>query len=351
MHRKRTALGLKVAVSALLIAGIAWKVDWREILGVAGRIDRWTWLAGWLGLVGGHAIGVLKWRANVNFGIASRASRLGVTDAVQCYSAGMFANLCLPSIVGGDALKAILAGRVNGRTEAAVVGGLVERLIDTLALLVLIVAGALASSETWPGWAQRVLQVGLLVPLVGGALLFPLLVRTRVSRIPRKLRRPGGRAMVAVRRMLDRPWRALIVFALSIAIQGWFVCLNAWLGRSIGIDAPFAAWLFAVPMTKAITLAPISFGGFGLREVTLAGFLEFLARVPHSDGVAASLLWQSMVIAIGLAGGVVWWVLGFRANARTGARHGPLVAQGDRMTGTSAGAAVERARTVESPRT
>ena len=50
-------------------------------------------------------------------------------------------------------------------------------------------------------------------------------------------------------------------------------------GGGIGIDAPMAAWFFAVPMAKAITLAPISFGGFGLREVTLAGFLEKLAGV------------------------------------------------------------------------
>ncbi len=345
MARKSVKIAFKLAVSAALIELILVVVEWGKLWDSVRALDARTWLLVWAGFVGGHALGVFKWRYNVNLGIRSARARLTAADAVQCYSAGMFANLCLPSIVGGDALKAVLAARVTGRPEAAVIGGLTERLIDTFALLLLVAVGALWSRETMPGWANDFVVVALLVGVGAGVLLLPLALRTKLSRWPRKLRRTAGRAMVALRRLLERPHRALVVLARSLAIQGWFVVLNAELGRGIGIDAPLAVWFFAVPMAKAITLAPISFGGFGVREWALAWLLEGMRNVPRELGVAASALWQTVLVATGLAGGALWFVLGFREGARTGAGHGSLL---DERSAKPASA--ERAVTAEGAR-
>lgn len=327
MKRNGLKLAIKLSVSAALLALILAVVPWSDLWSSMRSLDARTWMLVWIGFVAGHALGVLKWRFNVNLGIKSERAKLSAIDAAQCYAAGMFANLCLPSIVGGDALKAVLAAKITGRAEAAVIGGLTERLIDTFALLVLILVGAWWSSESMPGWAQSAVQVGAVVALAGAVLFTPLLLRVKLERWPRKLRRRVGRALVAMRRLAQRPHRALIVLGLSLAIQSWFVLLNRELGRGIGVDAPLAVWFFAVPMAKAITLAPISFGGFGLREVTLAGFLETLARVPRELGIAASALWQTVLVATGVAGGGLWFVLGFRSGAKTGAGHGSLLAE------------------------
>ncbi|MBM3989919.1 MAG: flippase-like domain-containing protein [Planctomycetes bacterium] len=325
--QKRTAmLALKIGLTVAALAWIAFEVRWGEIVDALSRVPLSKWALVWAGFIAGHVLGVFKWRYSVNLGIASARARLGATDAAQCYSAGMFANLCLPSIVGGDAIKALLAARVTARAEASVLGGLTERLIDTFALLVLIVVGALWSSTAMTGWAQSVVQVGTLLAAVGGLVALPLLLRRKLERWPRKLRGTIGRALVSMRRLAARPSRALVVLALSLVIQGWFVLLNLELGRSIGIEAPLAVWFFAVPMTKAITLAPLSVGGLGVREVTLAGFLAAMASVAEQDGVAASLLWQSVLIATGLLGGVLWFVLGYREGARTGAGRDSLFA-------------------------
>src|SRR6185295_2222735 len=131
-----------------------------------------------------------------------------------------------------------------------------------------------------------------LIAIVGAVLFLPMLLCVRLVRWPRKVRRPLGRAMVAMRRFTRRPLAVLGVFALSLAIQSWFVLLNYWLGVGIGIDVPLAFWFLAIPLAKAITLAPISFGGFGLRELALAGIFA-IAGVPREQGVAVSLLWQS----------------------------------------------------------
>lgn len=318
----------KVAVSALLLAAVLFfachvQADKAQQMASAVRgMSPAVWLFAWAAFVAGHVLGAFKWRFNVNLGEAG----LRRVDALQCYGAGLFANLFLPSIVGGDALKAWLGGKLTGRLEACIFGGLTERLIDTLALLVLIVIGAFASQATVEGWYGQVIQVGVIVAVVAALIFLPLLLRMKLARWPRKLRRPISRMMVSMRRIAQRPAAALGVFALSLTIQAWFVLLNAWLGRAIGIEVPLAYWFLAVPLTKAITLAPISFGGLGLREATLGGLLG-LVGVPAALGVAASLLWQSVVYSGGLFGGLVWFALGLRRGARTGAGHGSLIGE------------------------
>jgi uncharacterized membrane protein YbhN (UPF0104 family) len=309
----------KLLVTALFLAAILRKVEWGKLWMEARALDAGTWLGVFALIVMVHTVGVFKWRMNVNLGRA----RLGPLDGAQCYSAGMFANLCLPSIVGGDALKAILAGKITGRFEAAVFGGLNDRLIDAASLVLLVLVGGVLSRGAVPGWAGQALLVGLLVGVGAGVVFLPFLLRIGPKRWPRTFRRPVGRAMVAMRRLVRRPVEALTIFTLSILMQVVLVLLNAWLGRGIGIDVPLGFWFLAVPLTKAITLVPISVGGFGLREAALSTILA-AAAVPGEKAVAVSLIWQSMVVSIGLLGGATWFVLGFRPQARTGARHASL---------------------------
>ena len=206
----------------------------------------------------------------------------------------------------------MLAGKRTGRYEAVIFGSLIDRLIDVVALLVLICAGAVLSRGAVPGWAEQVLLVGLLVGVGVVVLALPFLLKTPVARWPRKLQRPLKRGMVAARRLARRPQVALGVFAISLAMQASFVAMNAALGAAIGIDVPWAVWLLAWPLAKAISLAPISLGGFGVREAALAGLLNAAAGVPSSQGVLVSLVWQTVLVAGGLCGGALWFLLGLR---------------------------------------
>ncbi|MBI5433513.1 MAG: flippase-like domain-containing protein [Planctomycetes bacterium] len=316
--KKLVVLAIKIAFTAGFFALLFAKVSWSELWSRATSIAPSTWFAVFACFVAGHAVGALKWR----YALGLSRARITVGDAFQCYAAGMFANLCLPSIVGGDAVKAVLAGRASKRFEAAVIGGATERLIDTFALLVLIVVGALMCRESFPGWAQQTLIVAVVVGL-GGALLFlPLVLRVKLERWPKKLRRPIAKTLVSLRRLARRPAAALAILALSLVLQSWFVVLNAWLGAGIGVELPLATWFFAIPFTKAVTLVPISFGGFGLREKTLAGLLLAIAAVPEKLGAASSILWQTVLVATGLLCGLLFVALGWRANSRVGSLFG-----------------------------
>jgi hypothetical protein len=198
-------LFLKVAVSAALLCLVLYKVPLQQLWDVASRLSPSLWFAVLAAFMAGHLIGAFKWRFNVNLGDAG----LKPIDAVQCYGAGLFSNLFLPSIVGGDALKAWLAGKVTGRLEAAIFGGLTERLIDTAALLTLIVGGSLVSQKSVEGWAGRVILIGAALAVVGAVFFLPLMLRMKLARWPRKVRRPISRLMVSMRRVARRPIAAL----------------------------------------------------------------------------------------------------------------------------------------------
>ncbi|MGH7658870.1 MAG: lysylphosphatidylglycerol synthase transmembrane domain-containing protein [Gemmatimonadales bacterium] len=304
---------LKVAVSVTLLTIILIILPWSDVWASLSRLSTGVWLGVLAGFLAGHLVGVFKWRLFVNAGRAA----LKPVDATLCYSAGLFANLCLPTIVGGDVLRAALAGRLSRRTEAAIWGGVMDRITDISALAVLITIGGIASRGSLPGWGSTVLTVLVVVGIAGTLIFLPLILRRPLNRWPARFRRPIGRSLVALRRLIRRPAIGATGFVMSLTIQGGFVLLNAWLGRAIGIELPLAVWFFAWPLAKIAGLIPISLGGLAVREASLAAILLPFG-VPAARAVVCSLLWQTVLIVGGLAGGLVWLVLSRRRRDSNG---------------------------------
>jgi uncharacterized membrane protein YbhN (UPF0104 family) len=300
-------LWIKVAVSGILLALIFILLPWAKVWEALKQLPPGAWLGVWLGFVLGHGLGIIKWRLFVNAGHGA----LRGTDAAQCYSAGLFANLCLPSIVGGDLLRMAMAGKFTRRPEAVLWGGVLDRLTDVTALAILVSIGGLLARNALPGWGSQLLTVGIVLSLALGFLVLPFVLRRPLARWPRKVRRQVGRSLVAIRQLARRPKTAMAGLFLSVTIQASFVLLNAWLGHYIGVRVPLAVWFLVWPLAKVASLMPISLGGLAVREASLAALLAPFG-VPLALGVLASLLWQSVLIAGGLVGGLVWLVLSRR---------------------------------------
>ena len=129
--RKRARGALVRLVGSVLALAIVFAIVDREVVVRALRDVGFTL---WLQALGGflllHAFSAAKWR----FFLGLCGARLGVFDALRCYGLGLFSNLCLPSLVGGDVLRAGLAMRSTGKKEAVVLGSVVDRLSDVAAL-------------------------------------------------------------------------------------------------------------------------------------------------------------------------------------------------------------------------
>lgn len=285
---------------ALLLLFLPWDI-------VRGAIDRLP-LSLWLGVLGGfiagHLLGVVKWRVLVNAG----GQRLRMLDAVRCYSAGLFANLCLPTIVGGDVLRAALAARATGSPEAAVLAGVIDRTIDVATLGILIAGGGVVARDALPGWGRNALTIALLAGAITVLVFLPLVIKRPLERWPSRFRRRIARGLVALRSVSRHPGTAFTSLALSLIIQSFFVLLNVAIGRAVGVDVSLAVWFLVWPLAKAAGLLPISLGGLAVRDAAFAGLLVPLG-VPMALGVLASLVWQSVLIVGGLFGGAVWWII------------------------------------------
>lgn len=301
---------VRVAASVVLLAVLFQIVPWSDVRAHASRLPFGIWLAILAIFLAGHQLGVVKWRALVN---ACRA-RVPMRAATRAYFAGLFANLYLPSIIGGDVLRGALIGRGSGRPEAAVLGGIADRLLDVATMGVLIAFGIIVAREAIPGAGGEAATALVLVAVGGAALFLPLAIRRPLRSWPRKARRPIGRSLVALRRLSRSPGSAALALVLSLGIQALFVLLNAWIGREIGIDVSLGVWFIAWPLAKLVALLPVSIGGLVVREAALAGVLAQFG-VPIALGTVAGLLWQTVNFTGGLLGGAIWWALGLTPAA------------------------------------
>lgn len=298
---------LRAAVTLCVLGLLLWWLPLETLRAALGRISAMLWLGCLLAFALGHAVAALKWRTLLKAsGVATSTA-----ETLRAHAAGLFANLCLPSLVGGDVLRAGMLVRDHGRAEAIAVASVGDRLLDTLCLLVLAMLGAVAipatlASETRTALSVVSLLLAVAVTIVAAALFG--LPRLPAGRIPLRLAPIAGRVRTAGASLLARPGATLAAFALSLTVQTGFVALNAALGSAIGLSQPFAVWLLAWPLAKLVALVPISLGGIGVREAALASFLLPFAVQP-ALAVAQSLVWETLLVGLGISAGLAafWW--------------------------------------------
>jgi hypothetical protein len=291
--------------SALILFLLFRFLPGRRVWHALGSLPTYLWVVALVGYLAAHCIGVCKYRLVVNLAGAG----LNIQQAARCYFAGLFGSLFLPSLIGGDLLRAALAMRM-GKTKAGVlVGSLADRMIDLVGLVLLASTGALLVPQALDP-ARRWIFVWL-----GGAAILGVLVSVMVLRLlpigrfSFRARRRIVRFRRASRSMARRPRVVLGALVLGMSVQLIFMALNIALAAAFGLRLLFRAWLFAWPLAKLSAALPVTQGGIGVREAALAALLlPFGASA--ALGVAAGLAWDAIVISGALIGGLFSLVLG-----------------------------------------
>ena len=301
----RRNLILRLAGSALILAVLAWLLPVDELGQALGRVPLWVWLVSVPGYLTLHLVGISKWRMLIN----AAHGRMRFRDAVRCYYLGLFGNTFLPSLVGGDAVRAGLALKLAPGKGGVVFGSLLDRMIDVVGLALVAGVGALVIPGALDPQNRRVFWVLAAMLAVGGVAGLATVFLLPAGRFPYRVRR----IMVKLRRSLHglqaNPGKVVAALIMGIALQTSLVALNWWLGQRCGIDIAFQAWLFAWPMAKISALVPVTQGGIGVREAALAALLAPFGVAPVL-AVAAGLVFQGVIISGGLLGGLIAYLLG-----------------------------------------
>lgn len=293
MARNTLLLLLKAGISAGLIAWLATRIDLGPLLAAFATIDpAWTALA-LAFLLAQLTLAGWRW----SWIHDSLGQRLRPSDAVDLAFVGQFFNQTLPSAIGGDAVRAVLATRRGLTAGQAASGVILDR---GLALIVLIALMALAAPLLPAREASWLAAVALATLVALGAGLF---LAERVRRFLPAWRARDWAYGVAdgLRAILARPRLPLASLAVHLGVIAAFWAL----ARALDVPASFALCVAAVPPIVLLSTLPISLAGWGVREGA-AVYVFGLAGVAAADALALSVAFGLAQIAIGLPGLALW---------------------------------------------
>lgn len=297
---------LRLGGSGLVLALLFIFLPRDQLVQALSGFSSGIWLAGISTYLCLHLIGVAKWRMLIN----TAGAGLNFAQAARCYYYGLFANTFLPSVVGGDILRAGLATKMSRSGSAVLLGSVVDRAVDSLGLALVAGIGALLIPTALDENSLRIFWGFALVAGLASLVVLVLLLALPARRFSFRIRRTLVKVRLTARLLLKRPARMVVALLSAMVLQVFLVVMNLWLGRlALILNATFLVWLFVWPLAKLAALVPLTLGGIGLREAAL-GVLFVPFGVSFEKVVATGLIFQAIIIGGNLFSGVLAVLIG-----------------------------------------
>jgi len=291
-----TRLIVGLAILALLLLLLPRERIWNAIRSIPPGL----WLLVVAGYLAAHSLGMMKYRMMVNLG----GAELSYPQAAQCYFGGLFGTLFLPSIVGGDVVRVGVGLRMARHRAGFLLGSLIDRLMDVLALALTAAAGAALLPEQLTPRSRRIFLLAVGAVIIAAVVTVAVFAALPGKGFSFRTRRRLARLRQAGRSMRRRPHVVLVSLAGAVAVQSSFILLTAVLAQTCGLHLRLRVWFLAWPLAKLAALVPVSQAGLGVREAALAALLVPFGA-PAALTVAVGLVWQTVIYAGGLLGGLI----------------------------------------------
>ena len=282
---QRAILTIKLSFAALAIVVVAMMVDWRTVARDPGLIPP---------ILGGLAIMVpalmamaLRWKLLIGTETPRQFSFL---HALRGWCLGLFSNLFVPGLVGGDVARAHYASvRAQIKYPRSLLVVFAERLFGLLAICLLGTIGLLINDHLDRFTTVPAAQLALALLLISTALLAGVGLIHRYTQIS----------------LLLFP----LLLLLSIAGQLSDFLLVHFYGRAVSVNISLSTLLLVMPLVFLATVLSLTPGGTGVREVTLTALLT-LSGVPVSAAALVALMLLvtkvgfSLICGLALFGGM-----------------------------------------------
>jgi uncharacterized membrane protein YbhN (UPF0104 family) len=236
----------RIAGSVVILALLLTRLPFHKVWSTMQHVSPWLGVGLLCCYLALHLVGVVKWRTLINLAGAD----LPFLQAVRCYYAGLFGNIFLPSLVGGDFVKAGIAFRHSRSKAAVVLGSLIDRVQDTLGLLAVAAVGALLLPRALDPKSQRAFWTVAGILTLGGVSAVGAMFLIPVRKFPFKIRRILARLRSGVRALYRRRVQVFLCFCSGMFIQSCLIAINFRLGEESGLHVPFYVWMFAWPLSK-----------------------------------------------------------------------------------------------------
>jgi uncharacterized protein (TIRG00374 family) len=261
---------------------------------------------------------VLSFLASIRWHVILHAlnSPLRLWECWRLVMIGLFFNqTTLPTSIGGDANRIWLSARLIDTFRVAFVSVVLDRLFGLVALGV-CVAVAVPVHLTGPAGNLEVV-VSILAVLGALALFFFNRAADSLSPIASRLVRKRSAAAASLPRVILRDLSRILGFILRHPREGTAVlCISIVnqlslglvvyvIARGLGTDLSLTNAVLIFPLAMLLSMAPISLGGWGVREASMVWLLNTLG-IHFQEALSISVLVGLVTIAAGLPGGLLW---------------------------------------------
>lgn len=219
---------------------------------------------------------------------------------LRSYFKGALFNQVLPTSIGGDAYRIAELHSHGAPLKEAFYAIFIDRIVGLVGLLILnILAIWWAPAELLPPILLYTLISITLAALVGFLTLLwlhklPFLQRWRLTRLFSELSERFWR-------VYHQPRDMFIQVGLSLLTHIFAMLVIFGIGHAVGINEPIGIYLALTPIAILLTILPITFAGWGVRESALIG-LFMLIGTPEPQVLAMSVLYGIMLIFAALPG-------------------------------------------------
>ncbi len=306
---QRLRLGFGFAVSGVAFLLVARRVDWIAVQNAVAHVRWWPWLPI---AVASYVLGHLLRGTRTRY-LVSPWADLSTLKAANIVAAGYASNDVLPARLGELVRAALVAEETGFTLPVGISIVVVERLLDAVAILILLLGGvAMADTRTPLGRVSGPL-VAVAAALLGAlviAAFAPGMTRGSAIRVARLGR---GRLRDALLRwtteiasgisLVRQPRR--MVAAISLSLAAWMAesGLFLFLLPAVGLEPRASVALVALGVTNLGTLVPSTPGYIGT-------FHYFASESLMLFGVAApSALAYAVVVHLAFFVPVTLWGL------------------------------------------
>jgi uncharacterized protein (TIRG00374 family) len=250
-------------------------------------------------------------------------SSLHLSECWRLVMIGLFFNQTLPSGIGGDAVRVWLMVRQGERLRTSLLSVATDRIFALAAVLACLIVALLLVDNT----PVLLLILSLSAAGVGCFLVlfsfnvalewmvrrWPQLASAR-ARAPASLLRVLGLARDLSRTVwaVSSHWTAgppvLLLSIINQIVLGLIIYLIA---RALGSTIGLVDTLILFPPAMLLSMVPVSFGGWGVREAAIV-WLFGSVGVPPETALGISILFGLITTAAGLPGGLLWLVVWLR---------------------------------------
>src|SRR5271166_2770882 len=246
MAKKKWLIALlRLAASAVVLTLLFLLLPRASLWAAIKRLTPGVWLMTLAAYMLLHLLGVTKWRLMVNLA----GGGLSFVGAVRCYYAGLFGSIYLPSIIGGDVVRAGLGLRIVRSKVGLLLGSLVDRIQDLLALAIVAGLGAFLLPRELDPQSRRIFWFLAAAFLVGILGLLGLVAMLPARRFSFRIRRKIAEVRQGIRAGSRRPQIMLLSLSFGITLQIGLTLLNAFLADACGLHIAWTVWLFAWPLS------------------------------------------------------------------------------------------------------